>query len=167
DAEDGGGEAMFVQEREQRLGAAGIAAGRNESVASEITSQGAGFAKDPGAEDDAGGGGEFEAHGGRVLPILCGGKYLGALHRDPRLGHHGSHGVTPDLVMPGFLVRGGSLGGAIGFDENEARGIVLVLDDIEAGDARLLDAGGGVGKRGLFESVDAIGFDVNLNVDDE
>lgn len=65
DAEDGGGEAMFVQEREQRLGAAAIAAGRNESVASEITSQGAGFAKDPGAEDDAGGSGEFEAHGGR------------------------------------------------------------------------------------------------------
>ena len=55
---------------------------------------------------------------------------------------------------------------AVGFDEHEARGIVGLLDDIEARDAGLADARTGVGERGGLEGVDALGFHVNEDMDD-
>ena len=57
-------------------------------------------------------------------------------------------------------------GGALDLDEDEAVGGVGLLEDIEAGDAGLEDAGAGVGERGGFERFGALGFDVDEGVDD-
>src|ERR1035437_7852247 len=41
------------------------------------------------------------------------------LHAVARLGHHGRNDVTPDWVMPGFLVCGSGLGVATNFHQHE------------------------------------------------
>jgi len=92
---------------------------------------------------------------------------VAVLHGGPRLRHHGRHGVTPVGVVGGLLVRDGGLLRAVDFHQDEVGRVVIVLEDVEAGDARLLHAGGRVGDGGGFEGVDMGGVDVDVDVDDE
>jgi len=71
----------------------------------------------------------------RLSPVGVVGEDIGELHAGAGFRHHRGDGVAPELVMGGFLVRGGRGGSAIGFDEHEARWIVLLLDNVEPGNA--------------------------------
>jgi len=68
--------------------------------------------------------------------------------------------------MPGFPVRGLSLGGAISLDQNKARRVILLLGEIKPDDARLLEALSCVGEGGLFESLDVLRLHMNVDVND-
>ena len=57
-----------------------------------------------------------------------------------------------------FLVRGRRLGGAIGFHQHEARRVILLLGDIEPGDARLLDALPRIGEVACLKASTYSGF---------
>ena len=69
--------------------------------------------------------------------------------------------------MPCFLVRGGGIRIPINFHQHKARRVILLLDDVEARDARLFQAFPRVGEHRLFESFDALRFDMNMNVNNE
>ena len=69
--------------------------------------------------------------------------------------------------MGRLLVRDGGLLRAVDLHQDEVGRVVVVLEDVEAGDARLLHAGGRVGEGGGFEGVDVGWIDVDVNVDDE
>lgn len=69
--------------------------------------------------------------------------------------------------MRGRLVLGWRVRGPVNLDEHEARRVVLLLDDVEAGDAGFLDAVAGVVERGGLEGCDAISLHVDVDVDDE
>jgi hypothetical protein len=92
---------------------------------------------------------------------------VAVLHARPRLRHHGRHGVAPGGVVGGLFVRDGGLLRAVDFHQDEVGGVGVVLKDVEAGDARLLHAGGRIGEGGGFEGVDVGGIDVDVDVDDE
>src|SRR5438552_4579443 len=77
---------------------------------------------------------------GRPSPISIFGKDILEFHAAPRFGHHGSDGITPNLVVFCFLVFRGRIVAAINLDQDEARRIILLLDHIEASNARLFDA---------------------------
>src|SRR5262245_31648167 len=55
----------------------------------------------------------------------------------------------------------------VNLDEHEPRWILAVLDDIEAGDARLLHALVGILERGCPERVDMLRLHEAVNMDDE
>ena len=69
--------------------------------------------------------------------------------------------------MCSLLVRDRGLLSAVDFHQDEVGGVVVVLKDVEADDARFLHAGGRVGDGGGFEGVDGGGVDVDVDVDDE
>ena len=84
----------------------------------------------------------------------------------------GSASIGATVSRHAAIVRGELVGGlgfrsAVGFDEDETSGVVGLLDDIEAGDAGLAEAGGGVGEDGGFEGVDGFGADLDVDVNDE
>src|SRR4030067_1061595 len=80
-----------------------------------------------------------------------------------RFGHHGSHGLAPLEVVRGGLVLGWSLGRAIGLEQDEARGVIILLIDLETRDARFVLAVPGVLECRLQESGDGFRLNVNLN----
>ena len=63
-----------------------------------------------------------------------------------------------------FLVRRRGSGVAIRLHEYETRRVILLLDDIKACHARLFQTFTRVGERCLFESLNALRFDMNMNV---
>lgn len=69
--------------------------------------------------------------------------------------------------MRGFLVRGRSGGVPVDFHQDKTGGIVCLLADIEPGDARLSNAGGGIGDRGGFEGLDELGLYLHVNMNDQ
>ena len=69
--------------------------------------------------------------------------------------------------MWGLLVRRGGGGRAVGFNEDETRGIIGLLDDIKTGDAGFAHALAGIREARGGEGPDAFGFYVNVDMDDE
>ena len=69
--------------------------------------------------------------------------------------------------MSRLLVIGRCLGRAISFDQNETRRIITLLRDVKAGDSCFADTCLGVDERGGFEGLNALGLNVNLNVNDQ
>ncbi len=69
--------------------------------------------------------------------------------------------------MGGFLVGGWGVLGAVGFDEDEAVGGVVLLEDVEPGDAWFLEAGLGVFEGGGEEGVDGFGLHLDVDLDDK
>jgi hypothetical protein len=69
--------------------------------------------------------------------------------------------------MGGLLVGRGSRGGAVGFDEHKTRRIVGLLYDIEPGDPGFTDRLPGVLQTRGLEGLDRLGFDLNMNLNDE
>jgi len=63
-----------------------------------------------------------------------------------------------------FLVRGGGVRIPINFHQHKTRRVILLLDDIEAHDARLFQAFPRIGERRLFEGFRALRFDVNMDM---
>ena len=61
---------------------------------------------------------------------------------------------------------GGGGGVSIDLVEDESGGVVLLLEEIEAGDAGFFSAVLGVDGGGLLEGVDELGFDARLNDED-
>jgi hypothetical protein len=57
--------------------------------------------------------------------------------------------------------------GAIDLEEREARGIVDLLNQVEAGDARLLQALAGVLEARLAKGLDVLGLDPSVDVNDQ
>ena len=100
-------------------------------------------------------------------PACVGGEKVGVFHAGAGFGHHRGDGVAPKLVVGGLLVRGRRLGRAVDLDEHEARRIVRLLDDVEPGDAGFADRLPGVFQTRGREGLDATGFYVNSDVDDE
>lgn len=190
DREGRGANARRREEIEERRGAAGIATRYDESVVAELPRGGRGFTERSGAEEDAGGKGEVEAHEARrrgdgekrgrkdeelrrdaaatsSSEVGVGREEVGEFHAGARFGHHRRDGVAPGGVVGGGLVGGRRVGCAVGFDEDEAGGIVGLLQDIEACDTGLADAGAGVGERRGLESCDVFGFHVNVDMNKE
>ena len=94
-------------------------------------------------------------------------EHRGVLRAGAGLGHHGGDGVAPGLIMGGFLVLSGSVRVAVNLDQDEPGRLIELLDDVEPGDARFLDARAGVGEGGRAKRLDALGLDLDLDVDDE
>lgn len=63
---------------------------------------------------------------------------VAVLHTCPRLRHHRLHGIAPGRVVGGLLVRDGGLLRAVDFHQDEMGGVGVVLEDVEAGDAKWL-----------------------------
>lgn len=61
----------------------------------------------------------------------------------------------------------GRLGSAVDFGQQEARGIVELLQDVEGGDAGFLEAVAGVFEGGGAEGLDGFRSDVDMDLDDE
>lgn len=100
-------------------------------------------------------------------PVRIVGKDVGEFCARARLGHHGRDGVPPELIMFGFLVRGGRLGRAISFDKHETGWVVLLLEDVEGRDAGFFDALASIGECRLFEGFEVFRLQMHLNVNDE
>src|SRR5271157_5455281 len=83
---------------------------------------------------------------------------LGELHAGARGRHHAGDGLGPLLVVGRLLVRGGSLGGAVDLDQQETCRIVLLLQNVEAGNARLRQAVPRVLNASRLESFDLVGL---------
>ena len=101
------------------------------------------------------------------LPVGIIGKDVVEFYTRARFGHHWSNGVAPTLVMLCFFMSRGRLYCAIGFDQDESRRIILLLDDVEARDSRFFDTLAGVGERRLFEGFNVFRLETNLNVNDK
>ena len=69
--------------------------------------------------------------------------------------------------MGGLLVARRVVGSAIDLQQHKARRVILLLDHIEADDARLLHAMLRVIERSSFEGLDSVGLDMDEDVDDE
>jgi hypothetical protein len=59
------------------------------------------------------------------------------------------------------------VGIAVGLNENKAGGILGMLETLEPGDARFLDALARVGEGGLLKGIHGLGFDMNMDMNDE
>jgi len=70
-------------------------------------------------------------------------------------------------VVRCFLVSGRGPVRPVHLREQEPGGIVRLLEDIEPGDSRFPDTRAGIGQRGFLERIDAPGFHLNVDVDDE
>ena len=92
---------------------------------------------------------------------------VGEFDTGARGGHHVSDGVTPGGVMGGLFVGEGIAGGAVDFNEEEVGGLIVLLEEVEAGDAGLMQAGAGVGDGGVFERLDVFGLDGDMDMNDE
>ena len=66
-----------------------------------------------------------------------------------------------------LLVRRRCVRCAISLNQHEPRRVVLVLDDIKTGNARLFDALLRIGNRGSDEWLDVLRFHAYVNMDDE
>src|ERR1035441_4450866 len=102
-----------------------------------------------------------------VLPAFVGGVDVGVSRAGARLHHHVHGHGGPSLVVRGFLMLRGRFGVAIDLDQNEARRVVRLLQDVETRNARLLHAVAGVFQGGPPERFDVLGFDVNEDVRSE
>src|SRR4051812_34603698 len=65
-------------------------------------------------------------------------KQVVEFHARARLGHHRRDRIAPRLVMRRFLMRGGRLFIPINLHQDESMGLVLLLDQVEPGNARFL-----------------------------
>jgi len=84
-----------------------------------------------------------------------------------RLSYHFRYRIAPFLIVRRFLVPGRVFRCAIDFDQDKSGRIVLLLDNIESGNARLLYAMACILKRGHLECLNLIALDVDENVDDK
>ena len=75
--------------------------------------------------------------------------------------------IPPDRVMFRFLVCRGSVRIPINLHQHKARGIISLLDHVEARDARLLTARAGVGECGFLEGVHKFRFHADMNMNDK
>jgi len=82
-----------------------------------------------------------------------------------RLGHHILDGITPFLIVRRFLVPGRIIWSAVDFDQDKARRVVLLLEDIESRDTRFLYAVTGVLNGGGPEGFNPIGLNMGKNMD--
>ena len=69
--------------------------------------------------------------------------------------------------MACFLVRGSGIRIVIHFHQHKARRVILLLDGIEARDARFFQALARIGERRLFEGCNTLRLDMNMNVNNE
>ena len=83
-----------------------------------------------------------------------------------RLCQQRLNGLAPAVVMRGLLVFGGVVRGAVDLDEEEAGRVVGLLEEIEAGNTGLLNAGTGIGLTGLLELLQLVCFDMDEDMDD-
>src|ERR1041385_2809318 len=88
-------------------------------------------------------------------------------HTGPRFGHHGFDSVAPDMVMRRGLMRRRSVRGAIGLDQQKARRIVLLLEDVESCNAGFFDAFFGIGEGGITKHLRVFSFNLYMNVNDK
>ena len=102
--------------------------------------------------------------GSNMIPALVIGEHITVLDARPRLGHHIGHGIAPLFIMCRLLVSGRVVRRSVDLDQNKAGGVVLLLDDVESGDARLLNAVACVFKLGCLERSDLVGLDMNENM---
>ncbi len=69
--------------------------------------------------------------------------------------------------MFSLLVSSRCVRGPVSLNENEAGRVVLLLQDVEPGNAGFLNALAGVGKCGLLERIDQVRFYPNVYVDNK
>ena len=86
-------------------------------------------------------------------------------HAGARLDHHIGNCVAPHSIMGGGFVCHGCLDAPVGFDEHEPGRIILLLEQVETGDAGFLEALAGVSERGLPEGFHTIRFHMHSNKD--
>ena len=83
---------------------------------------------------------------------------IGVLHARPRFGHQRFRALAPRGVMRRLLVVRGRFHVLILFDEHKPRGIVVLLYEIKARDARLLATIPRILDRRGLERFEAIGL---------
>lgn len=91
---------------------------------------------------------------------------IGVFDSGARFGHHKGDGIAPLEIMGGFLVFGGGIRVPVDFDQNEARRVIGLTDEVEASDAGFLDAAASIFEGGFDECLDVFGFDVDVDMDD-
>src|SRR5437899_7864947 len=89
------------------------------------------------------------------------------LHAPARFRHHWGDGIPPSGIMRSLLMLRRRIGVAIDLDEHKPCRVVLLLDDIEPGDAGFADAVARIFERGLFEGLDAFRFNAHMNMDNK
>lgn len=94
-------------------------------------------------------------------------KYIGIFDAVSRFGHHIGYGFAPFFVVVGFLVPGGILFGAIDFDQDKPRRIILLLEDIEASNAGFLTAMKSIFDGSGSERFNLIRFDMHKNMNNQ
>src|SRR3990170_241881 len=80
-------------------------------------------------------------------------------------GEHVSYCLDPCRVMRRRFMPVDILLGPIDFDQGELGRLILVLDDVESSDPWFEDALPGIRQRGVCESIESLGFDPNVYVD--
>src|SRR6185369_12705740 len=66
-----------------------------------------------------------------------------------------------------LLMGSGCFWRSVGLDQDEARGVILLLGEVKPGDARFLQAFAGVGDGGLFERLNVLRLHPDTNVHNE
>jgi hypothetical protein len=141
------------------------AVGDEEQSTAEGLGDAGNFRRGAASENDAACGCKLEAHA--KLPSAGVGSDAVKLRAGAWLCHHEGHGITPHGIVWGFLVEGGGVFGAVGFDEYEVRRFVGLLYDVKTSDTRLEQALARVFGRSRFKRLDAFGFNANMNVNDQ
>src|SRR5882762_2919641 len=95
------------------------------------------------------------------------GKHVRKFLARARLSHHGRDGIPPGLVMFGFLMCRRRAGRAIAFHQDKSRGLILLLENVEPGNARLLETFLRIGNGGPLKSLHRFRFYVNVNMNDK
>src|SRR5688572_7284608 len=103
----------------------------------------------------------------RHVPRIRLRKECAVLHTPTRLCHHRLRRIAPRCVVLGLLVACRVLRATVDLDQDEARGVVLLLDDVEPHHPRLADAVTGVLASNSDEPIHRFRLYVNKNVDDE
>src|SRR5579883_2679214 len=88
-------------------------------------------------------------------------------HTRSRFGHHWRDSVTPGLIMARFFVLRRRFRVAVRFHQQETRRVILLLQNIEARDARFADACLRVGQRRFLECLDELSLHMDLHLDNE
>jgi len=90
-------------------------------------------------------------------------EHLGVHRAGAGFGKQVGCDFDPLLVVSGRFVLRGRVRGFVRFVKDEPGGIVLLLHQVEAGDAGLLRALPGTFQRGFLECRNAVGFDVAVH----
>jgi hypothetical protein len=100
-------------------------------------------------------------------PTLIIRKYVNILRTGAWLGHHIDHCVAPFLIVRCFFMPGRIIRRTINLYQGKSSGVILLLDNVKAGNPCLLQAAASIFHRGSLEGFNPVRFDMRKNMDYE